>query len=254
MRRIFFPAVVLVVLLVSCEGQSPASAPSISAPSSSSEAATADPTDTVSPAVAPSASSAAGSLPDGVPTTFGEDVPARELPGDELIPPGDELTGVRRARTDGGDAVVLLFATPGSDPFAQARGFVVWRRDEGADPPWRAVYGLAHRKRDGVLAISADATDLTGDGSDDALVREETGGTGACATYRVIDLAVGAPIWKRSVCDAEVQPSPDPLGLYVVARVYEPEDPHCCPSAISERVLTWNGDRFVVVSEELTPL
>ena len=184
-----------------------------------------------------------------MPASYGHDVSARDLPIDQLIPEGDEATGVDRARTRAGEAIVVQFATPGPDPFAQARGFVVWRRSEGAHPPWLAVYGVAHGRRSGVLAISADVTDLTGDGSEDTLVREETGGTGACATYRVIDLAAGAPIWIRSLCDAEVQPNPAPLGLYVVARVYEPGDPHCCPSAISERVLAWSDDRFIEVSE-----
>ncbi len=193
-------------------------------------------------------------LPAGVPAVYVGDVPARDLPVDELIPRGDEVTGVDRAHTGRGEAVVIAFATPGPDPLAQARGFVVWRRSAGADPAWRAVYGLAHDRRAGVLAISADATDLTADGSDDALVREETGGTGSCATYRVIDLAEGAPIWERTLCDADVQPNPDPIGLFVVARVYEPQDPHCCPSAISERVLAWQGHRFVVVSEETIAL
>lgn len=188
-------------------------------------------------------------LPDGVPATYDLDVTARDLPIDQLIPDGDEVTGVDRARTSTGEAIVIAFATPGSDPFVQARGFVVWRRSEGAGPPWLAVYGMAHSKGAGVLAISVDATDLTGDDSEDALVREETGGTGACATFRVIDLAAGASIWTRSLCDAEVQPSPDPLGLIVVARVYKPGDSHCCPSAISERVLAWRDDRFVEISQ-----
>ncbi len=159
-----------------------------------------------------------------------------------------------RARTSAGEALVIAFATPGPDPFRLARGFVVWRRSDEDGPPWQAVYGLAHGKGEGVLAITADVTDLTGDGSDEALIREDTGGSGACATYRVIDLAAASPIWTRALCDAEVQPSPDPLGLSVVARVYEPGDAHCCPSAISERVLAWRDGRFVEVSETLTPL
>lgn len=193
-------------------------------------------------------------LPDGVPGAFSEDVAIRALPLTALIPRGDEVTGVGRARTGAGDAVVIAFATPGPDPFVQARGFVVWQRSEGGEPAWRAVYGLAHGRREGVLAISLDVTDLTGDGSDEALVREDTGGSGTCATYRVIDLAAASPIWTRALCDAQVQPSPDPLGLSVVARVYEPGDAHCCPSAISERVLAWHGGRFIEVSETLTPL
>jgi hypothetical protein len=209
---------------------------------------TATPTSNAEPSPSPAV------LPDDVPQTYDEDVAASELPVDELVPPGDDVTDVERARTVEGDTVVIVFATPGADPFSQARGFVVWRRDAGGDPPWRAAYGLAHGRRDGVLAISADITDLTDDGSSDALIREETGGSGMCATYRVIDLAAGVPVWKRAVCDAEIQPNPDPIGLYEIARVYEPEDPHCCPSAIRERVLAWNGDRFEVVSEEITPL
>lgn len=223
---------------------SPSASPTGSAEPSVSQ----EPSPTAEPGPSPAV------IPDGVPATFDEDVPGRELPVDDLVPPGDEVTGVDRAKTADGETVVIVFATPGTDPFSQARGFVVWRRDAGGDPPWRAVYGLTHGKRDGVLAISADATDLTDDGSADALIREETGGSGSCATYRVIDLAAGAPIWKRAVCDAEVQPNPDPIGLYEVARIYEPEDPHCCPSAIRERVLAWTGTRFAVVSEEVTPL
>jgi len=204
------------------------------------------------PTVVPSPSPA--EIPAGVPAAFDEDVRGRDLPVEELIPPADEVTGVDRAKTPDGEAVVIVFATPGGDPFSQARGFVVWRREPGADPPWRAAYGLAHTKRDGVLAISADVTDLTGDASADALIREATGGTGACATYRVVDLAAGAPLWKRSVCDAEIQPNPDPIGLFEMARVYGPDDPHCCPNAIRERVLTWDGERFAVASVETTPL
>jgi hypothetical protein len=252
-RRLVFPVSLAAALgLVACDGPqrepNPTGSPSPSA--SPAASASASISREPSPSVASSPSSA--TIPAGVPVTYDEDVPGRELPVDELVPPGDEVTGVDRARTVEGDAVVIVFATPGPDPFSQARGFVVWRRDAGGDPPWQAVYGLAHGERDGVLAISADTTDLTNDASADVLIREETGGTGACATYRVIDLAAGAPLWKRSVCDAEIQPNPDPIGLYEVARIYGPDDPHCCPRAIRERVLAWNGDRFAVVSTETT--
>jgi hypothetical protein len=245
-RRIAL-AGVLTFLLASCEGDTtPSPLPTLSGTSSP-----ATPTAGSSP-LPPSPPAA--TLPDGVPSAFSEDVPVRALPLAALIAPGDEVTGVGRARTSAGDAVVITFATPGPDPFLQARGFVVWQRSGGGEPPWQAVYGLAHGRREGVLSISVDVTDLTGEGSDEALIREETGGSGACATYRVIDLAAARPIWTRALCDAEVQPSPDPLGLLVVARVYEPGDAHCCPSAISERVLAWSSGRFVEVSESLTPL
>jgi hypothetical protein len=255
--RTWAPIVMLLAgLLAACDQGpgGPTGAVSPDDPAGTSTAApseTAGATSSASPGKSPAPEPVS---PPGVPSSFGEDVPARELPIEELIPVGDEVTGVDRATTDAGEAVVIAFATPGPDPFRQARGFVVWRREAGADPPWRTVYGLAHGERDGVLAIAADTTDLTDDGSDDALVREETGGTGACATYRVIDLAAASSIWQRSLCDTQVQPNPDPIGIYVVARVYGPQDPHCCPSAISERVLAWRGGRFVVVSEQVTDL
>lgn len=249
MRGIVF-SVAVVVTLASCGGATvEAPSPPVSDPASSTPTIPGEPTNAEPSSPPPSVAAP----PVGIPPTYGQDVSARDLPIDQLIPEGDEAIGEDRARTSAGEAIVIAFATPGPDPFAQARGFIVWRRSEGAEPPWRAVYGLAHGKRDGVLAISAEVTDLTGDGSDEALIREETGGTGACATYLVIDLAAGAPIWTRSLCDAEVQPNPDPLGLYVVARVYEPGDPHCCPSAISERVLVWRDNRFIEISEVETP-
>ena len=244
-------SIALSLALTACGGRDVDAPPSATAPSVTSSPEP-SPTDAPSPTVDPTPAPA--TIPDGVPATYDQDVAGRDLPVGDLVPPGDEVTGVDRAKTTDGEAVVIAFATPGGDPFSQARGFVVWRRDAGGDPPWRAVYGLAHGKREGVLAISADVTDLTGDGSADALIREETGGSGACATYRVVDPSAGAALWKRSVCDAEIQPNPDPTGLYEIARIYGPDDPHCCPSAIRERVLTWNGTRFIVASEEATQL
>lgn len=251
MRRLaLLPGLVVIVLAAGCDRTgSIGDGPTVSA---SSGAATGSASDPISPTVG--ATAQPPTLPPGVPETFDDDVAARDLPVEDLAPSGDDVTAVARTRGGQVEGIVITFATPGPDPFRMARGFVVWRRDPGADPPWRAVYGMAHQARDGVLAISADATDLTGDGSADALIREETGGTGQCATYRVVDIVAGAPIWQRGVCDGEIQPNPDPIGLYEVTRVYGPADPHCCPSAIRERVLAWDGARFAVVSRQLTPL
>jgi hypothetical protein len=244
-------SIALSLALTACGGggtDAPRSTTALPMTSSPEPSPTDDPTPTIGPTPEPA------TLPDGVPATFAQDVAGLDLPLDVLVPPGDEVAGVSRAKIAGGEIVVIVFATPGGDPFSQARGFVVWRHEAGGEPPWRAVYGLSHGRRDGVLAISVDTTDLTSDGATDALIREETGGSGACATYRVIDVSAEAAIWKRAVCDAEIQPNPDPIGLYEVARIYGPDDPHCCPSAIRERVLTWNGTRFAVASEEMTKL
>ena len=252
MRRFLLPVSIAVSLAgTGCAGDDVDAPPSATAPSITTSPEP-SPTDVASPTPDPTPTPA--TIPDGVPTTFDQDVAGRDLPVEALVPPGDEVTDAVRSGPTDVEVVVIVFATPGGDPFSQARGFVVWRREAGGEPPWRAVYGLAHGRRDGVLAISADVTDLTGDGSADALIREDTGGSGACATYRVVDPSVGTALWKRSVCDAEIQPSPEPTGLYEVARIYGPDDPHCCPSAIRERVLTWNGTRFIVSSEETTDL
>ena len=252
MRRFLLPVSIAVSLAgTACAGDDVDAPPSATAPSITTSPEQ-SPTDVASPTLDPTPTPA--TIPDGVPATFDQDVAGRDLPVEELVPPGDEVTDAVRSGPTDVDVVVIMFATPGGDPFSQARGFVVWRREAGDEPPWRAVYGLAHGMRDAVLAISADVTDLTGDASADALIREETGGSGACATYRVVDPSVGTALWKRSVCDAEIQPSPEPAGLYEVARIYGPDDPHCCPSAIRERVLAWNGTRFIVASEETTDL
>ena len=96
--------------------------------------------------------------------------------------------------------------------------------------------------------------DVTGDGSPEALVNEVTGGSGSCGTWRVLDLASGAEIWRRSMCDARVAPSAHPLGLEITEAVYAPGDAHCCPSALRTTVLTYAGDgRWTVASKTVTP-
>ena len=143
--------------------------------------------------------------------------PPASVPVDELIPPGDEVTAVDRARTDAGEAVVVAFATPGADPFRQARGFrglAARRRRRPAVAGRRTASRTA--RGDGVLAISADATDLTGDG-----VGRRPDPRGDRRQRRLRDLPGHRPrrrprVWKRAVCDAEIQPNPDPIGLYEV--------------------------------------
>jgi hypothetical protein len=258
MRRLALPCLVVAVLAAGCD-PSEAPGPDASGTATAGAPSSAPPTPSASPSGTDVPSPSPGTpappvLPDGVPSTYEDDVDVRDLPVGELVPQGDEVTSVARTRGGPVEAAVISFTSPDADPFARAHGFVVWRRQPGADPPWRAVYGLEHPRRAGVLAIAADVTDLTGDGAPDALIREETGGSGQCATYRVVDLDAGAPIWQRAVCDAMIQPNPDPIGLFEVTRIYGPHDPHCCPGAIRERVLAWDGARFAVVDRQVTPL
>ena len=174
---------------------------------------------------------------------------ARELPVERLVPRGGEVTGVARAKTAEGEAVVIAFAAPGDDPFRRARVRRVAPR-AGDDPPWRAAYGLAH----GSVTRAVDLGRRHRPHRrrlDDALIREETGGSGTCATYRVIDPPASRSGNARLRRRDPAEPRPD--RLYEVTRIYDSGDPHCCPSAIRERVLAWDGARFVMVSEEVTP-
>jgi hypothetical protein len=164
-----------------------------------------------------------------------------------------ELTGSWYALTSAGEAMVVAWQFPGPDPFRLERGIAAWRRFDDGGAPWRPVYGAAFRRAEGVLGITAFTGDATGDGSDDALVFAETGGTGACGTYTVVDLAAGEVVFEREVCDTSIDLSASPPGLHVREAVYEPGDPHCCPSAWLETVLTFSGGTWREGSETLVP-
>jgi hypothetical protein len=228
---------IVLVFAVACTGAD------VAAPSGSAPAATSVP------------ASPAPVLADGIPGSFGQDLPGIDLPARELIPPKTRVADRLLTPTAAGEAVVIVYAKRGSDPFTQAYGVVVWRRDEGASPPWRAVFGVSHPLDEGLLAIQGITGDVTGDGSADALLFEATGGVGNCGRWRVIDLAAAAERWFRETCDAQIDINVDPPGLILTETVYEPGDPHCCPSSIRTSVLTYRApDRFVEVSVESVAL
>ncbi len=192
-------------------------------------------------------------LPSDAPTTYPAADPPGALPADELVPPGASVTSrwVLAPPDDPIGQVGIAWAR-GSSPFAQAHGFVVWRPFPDR-PHWRAVYGFTDRASSGVLGVRLAVDDLTGDGLDDALTFEDTGGSGACGTWRVIATsgAGAAQIWGRTTCDTEVRPTGG--DLVIRAAVYGPDDAHCCPSAYRTTILRWNGATWDLVSREVTP-
>jgi hypothetical protein len=107
-----------------------------------------------------------------------------------------------------------------------------------------------------VLNIDAVVTDVTDDANDDALVFALTGGSGGCGIWSVVDLASSRPTYRRDLCDGTIDPSTDPIGLVVRESVYRQGDPHCCPSARRETVLTYDveSDDWDVVSRRTTEL
>lgn len=181
-------------------------------------------------------------------------MPSADVPAAALIPLQTTVTGSWSASTSGGEAIVVAWQVPGDDPFRLARGLAVWRRFDDGGPPWRPVYGVAYARDQAVLAVTALMTDVTGDGSEDALVFAETGGSGGCGTYSVVDLAAGTRVFRRDVCDTQIDPSSAPVGLVMTEAVYERGDPHCCPSATRTTVLAYAGDLgWETTSETVTP-
>jgi hypothetical protein len=193
---------------------------------------------TPSPTPSVALTTTASAVPSGLQSAFGEDLPAGDVPLTSLVPAGTEPAGSWFARTAAGDAIVVAWQAAGADPFRTDRGFAVWRHTDDPDAPWRPVFAAAYpADRHPVLGITVAIGDVTGDGSEDALVFAETGGSGACGTYVAIDAAAGTRAFTRTVCDTTIEVSSDPPGLVVTEAVYTHGDPHCCPSAMRTTVL-----------------
>lgn len=227
----------LVVLATACSGEQVAPPPPPSSePPTASTPSSGLPTESSSP----SPSIEPVGVPVGTPPAYDEDVDVANLPTDELVPAGTEPTDVWPAiAPDGTQFALIAFAAPSDDPLRQARGLVVWRRFDNS-PPWRAVYGLSDPAGAGVLAVHALIGDATGDGSPDAITFEDTGGSGACGTWRVIDLAANAGVFKKKTCDTTIDLSANPVGLIIREAVFEQGDAHCCPSSTRISVLTFD--------------
>lgn len=239
----------LALALSACAGED---LPAVRSPSggSPSGAVSRTPSPTATPSTSPSATPAPA-LPDDAPTELADPWTASELADAAfapMLPPG-AVTTVSEIGADPVEQIALAWLR-GDDPFASEVGLVVWQRAE-ADAPWRAVYGFTDEPADGVLTVGLEAGDVTGDGVTDLLSREDTGGSGACATWRVIASAPGdvREIWRRRSCDTTVRIDDGRLALREA--MYEPDDPHCCPSAFRYSTLEWDGEAFVRTSSEV---
>ena len=172
-----------------------------------------------------------------------------------LIPPGAQGTiAVRQAKPDDPIDQIAVAWRRGSDPFASEVGLVVWQRfEEDSEAGWRVVYAFTDRPSAGVLGLRLVPSDLTGDGVDDLLTEEQRGGSGACATWRVIASADGGAteIFRRDACDTEITSVEG--SLEIREAVYEAGDPHCCPSAYRTTILEWDGQSWAKVSSEVEP-
>jgi hypothetical protein len=236
MRRAIW-ATTFVVLATACGGDTVPTSPAATSPSRSEPTPSAPPSEDPSP----NPSIEPVNIPAGTPASFPDAVDAAALPADALVPTGTTPTDTWPATSpDGTQFALIAFAAPSDDPLRQARGLVMWRRFDDT-PPWRPVYGLSDPAHDGVLEIHSLIGDATGDGSPDALTFEDTGGSGACGTWRVLDLAANAGIFRRTTCDTTIELSGDPTGLVIRRSIYDEGDAHCCPSAIRITVLTFDN-------------
>ncbi|MFI5055620.1 MAG: hypothetical protein ACHQAW_04375 [Actinomycetota bacterium] len=199
--------------------------------------------------------STAPSLPPGLPPSFESDVPPEDVPAPALIPIGAEVTGHWETSTAAGDAIVVAWSVPGQDPFRQDRGIAAWRRFADGGLPWRPVWGMAFpARRDPLLGLSTEVADVTGDGSADAIVFAERGGSGGCGTTLVVDLASGTEVFREEGCDRRVDASVDPVGLTITEAVFAPGDPHCCPSSVRTTTLVYADGAWERASSTTSPV
>jgi hypothetical protein len=247
-------AALVALLLASCSGGTEVTADGTLRPSPSkgyaaTESPSADPS--VSPIATPTLEPELR-LPPDAPTAFEGDVTA-EGPFEELVPPGSEVLGAWfQQAPDGSRAFTGVVWGRGEDPFARELGLVLWERfPEGTT--WRATHAFTDAPARGVLGISLAVADLTGDGLDDALTFEQTGGSGACGTWRVIAPVHGGAVaaLRRTTCDAGIAI----VGTHLELReaVFEPDDAHCCPSAFRTTTLEWDGSAFVETDVQEEP-
>jgi hypothetical protein len=169
----------------------------------------------------------------------------------DLAPPGATVTFTEVLLTPGDPLDQIAFAwRRGEDPFASEHGFAIWQRFE-TEPPWRAVYAFTDRPARGVLGIALEAGDLTADGLPELLTFEQTGGTGACGTFRVTSPRPGgaSEIFREEACDVQIRIAGGALERREA--VYGPDDPHCCPSAFRVSRLEWDGETFVQTERHL---
>jgi hypothetical protein len=249
-----FPVVlVFAAALVACDeggtAMGPTPRPSPTVTSGPSETATPEPTVTTSPEpyLSPRPIPPAWAAP------IDEGVEPEMLEDDALVPPDAHLTDRLTLPAASGipDGVAVAYVL-GPDPFAAEHGFALWQRFDEA-PAWSVVFAFVDPPRKGILGIRLEAGDLTADGHPEILAFEDQGGTGACGTWRVIAPAPGMAreVFRRTTCDTQIRIAGDVLD--VREAVFEPGDPHCCPSAFRRTTLRWNGLRFREIASEIEP-
>ena len=247
------------LLLAAC-GDTDVAGPAETTASSSATSATSRPASpSVSASVSPSAEPSTEpdlQLPADAPTLVDDPAEvARVAAGDlaPLVPPQAEITftAVQTTPQDPIDQVALAWRR-GADVFAATHGVVLWQRFDG--PTWRAVYAFTDRPRSGVLGVTMEPGDLTGDGVADLLTLEHTGGTGACGRWRVVatDPGGATEVFLRDACDTQIAIADGELRIREA--LYRPGDPHCCPSVFRVTTLRRDDEEWVETTSKTQPV
>jgi len=189
---------------------------------------------------------------DAVLVSISPDTRAADVDVDALAPDRSDVTGRWIGRVGATEQLVVAVAGEG-DAFARDRSLWRWTPDASLDG-WLGVPVLEYAAGRGVMNVDAVVTEVTGDCDDDALVFALIGGSGGGGIWSVVDLASTRSVYRRDLCDGTIDPSADPVGLVVRESVYRQGDPHCCPSARRETVLTYDDadGRWTVFRRETT--
>lgn len=258
MRHGLAALAIAVLALAGCRGGEGAAPP----PTTTTATATTPASSTVSPPTptasttgeSPSPSPEPRPIPPAWASPIEEDLAPQSLDDDALVPEGAQLVDRRTLEAAGNvpDQVAVAYVV-GSDPFAAEHGVALWQRF--AEPPsWSVVLAFVDPPERGVLGIRMQAGDLTGDGHDDLLTFEETGGSGACGRWRVVATSGGdtEQVFSRQTCDTEIIVAGGVLRMREA--VFDADDPHCCPSAFRTTTLEWDGTGFVETAVDEEPV
>lgn len=99
--------------------------------------------------------------------------------------------------------------------------------------------------------------DFTGDGTEDALVVIESGGTLGDLGAALFTMQAGVPRLLGTIEHGgrvEVRFAETGRGLIAsLTGSYAAGDPQCCPSRLHERVYQWTGDRLELITDQEVP-
>jgi hypothetical protein len=158
----------------------------------------------------------------------------------------------------------------GVKPLSDDQRVLLWRMGGHAEEPMSSLYGVtlvegrtrlySHRAPRGSLRLSVETGDISGDGRQDVLVFDDTGGSGACGDYRAVVLGPGSSrvALRRPLCEDQGSIHLRRGGLLV--SVGEKKDPktreqiHCCYRFVRRTLVRWNETHWTIARSSVERL